>query len=239
MRPGFNATKRNRNIGTSKRGHGQNNRLCVASPVAVAGPFWEQLGRYQVVKRICGGRDFPIFVEETREDCVHACTVDDVARVLNLLPAQDYARLSAVILEAQPPDRTWWREKSMDPADSAEIERLAVDGHQIRYTRSRIQVQSSLQATRATQLYRTLPHEIGHLVDYTTKVPSADESSGITIDEQIDLSEKYWQRPSQEREAFAHRYADEFRSRMFCSGELPFSRIESWCADGLRSSDFD
>ena len=230
-----------------------------------------------MVTKNCGGRDFPIFVEETRHDCVHACTVADVATVLNFIPAGDYANLAAVvlrqpkrkeeilhpvwgrmvyyanvgrpqggstagpivILEAVTPDRNWWRGKSMGPADAAEIDRLAADGHQISPTRSRIKIQSSLESTRATQLYRTLPHEIGHLVDYATKAPKANELNGHTLDQQIELEEKFWQRPSQEREAFAHRYADEFRSRMFGSGVFPFSRIESWLEDGLRATDFE
>jgi len=98
MRPGFNATRRNRNIGTAKQGHGQNNTLRVASPLAVTGIFWEQLGEYQMVKKECGGRDFPIFIEETREDCVHACSADDVASVLRHTRAKDYASLTAVVL---------------------------------------------------------------------------------------------------------------------------------------------
>lgn len=229
-----------------------------------------------MVLRHCGGREFPIFVEETRVDCVHACSVADVAAVLDSIPAQDYAGLAAIvlrqpkrkeeilhpvwgrmaywanvgrpqhgaaagcviILEATRPDRIWWRGKSLSPADGAEMDRLAADGHKLTATRSRIQVESSLEAVRATQLYRTLPHEIGHIVDYTTKVPEACESNGISFDLHYELYEKFWQRPSQEREAFAHRYADEFRARMFSSGQFPFSRIESWEADGLRPDDF-
>ena len=43
-------------------------------------------------------RDLPFFVEETRPDCVHACTVGDIAIVLNLIPPPDYATLAAVVL---------------------------------------------------------------------------------------------------------------------------------------------
>lgn len=276
MRSGFNATRRNRNIGTAKQGHGQDNALCVASPVSASGPFWEQLGKYQVVRRRCGGRGLPFFVEETREDCVHACSVADIVFVLSHFPAQDYAGLAAivlrqpkrkeeilhpvwgrmaywsnvgrpqegstagrvVILEALQPDRIWWRDKSLGPAAADKMERLASDGHKLTPIHSRIQIESSLQATRATQLYRTLPHEIGHLVDYATKVPEADESKGISLDRHLELADRFWQRPSQERETFAHRYADEFRSKMFSSGLFPFARIESWMEDGLRACDF-
>lgn len=229
-----------------------------------------------MLRRECGGRELPYFIEETRQDCVHACTVADIVNVLNHIPPEDYSSLAAivlrqpkrkeeilhsvwgrmaysanvgrpqdgatsgpvVILEALTPDRIWWRDRSMGPAAAAEMEKLAGDGHKLTPTRGRIKIESSLEATRSTQLYRTLPHEIGHLVDYATKVPEADESKGISFDRHFELWEKFWQRPSQEKEAFAHRYADEFRSRLFASGQLPFSRIESWVADGLRPIDF-
>lgn len=276
MRSGFNPTRRNRNIGTAKHGHGQNNRMRVADPWTASGPFWAQLGSYQVIRRECGDREVPFFVEDTREECVHACTVGDIVTMLNQIPSQDYASLAAVvlrqpkrkeeilhpvwgrmgywsnvgrpqdgaasgpvvILEALVPFRTFWRNKSVDSGEKAELERLVSDGHVMTTSRSRIRFESSLDATRATQLYRTLPHEIGHLVDYATSVPEADEAKGISFDRHWELHERYWQRPVQEKEAFAHRYADGFRRRLVASGRIPFSRIESWDADGLRSCDF-
>ncbi|MEI9815099.1 MAG: hypothetical protein WDO18_21720 [Acidobacteriota bacterium] len=130
----------------------------------------------------------------------------------------------ALILEAAPSDLSWSFKKGLRPEVAAEIARLQDDGHRVSMTKNRITVTSSLGAIRATQLYRTLPHEIGHLVDYKNRNEAGDDS--------------YWQRPAQEREAFAHRYADEFRSRMLSAGSFPFSRVESWIEDGLRACDF-
>ena len=276
MRSGFNASRRNRNIGTAKQGHGQDNRLRVPSPRNVGGPFWEQIRNYKLVRRRCGDREFPIFVEETLADCLHACTVGDVVEILNLIPVEHYRKLAAIVLrqpkrkeevlqpvwgrmaywsnvgrpqegsvagpvvflDAGDPFRSWVRGKPGGPADAAELERLAADGHVISSFGSRLRIQSSLESRRATQLYRTLPHEIGHLVDWVTKVPEEDETKGISFTRHWELDDAFWSRPSQEREAFAHRYADEFRARLATSGRIPFSRIESWSEDGLRSSDF-
>ncbi len=269
MRPGFNAIRRNRNIGTSQQGHGKNNSLCIASPSSVSGIYWEQLGNYSMVRRECGGRELAFFVEQTREDCVHACTIADIVAVLVHVPAQDYESLAAIVLrqpkrkeevlacvwgrllfgaslgrpqdgsvegraivlESTTPDMQWSMTKSLRPDAATELERLAADGHLLVRTKNRIQIKSSLEAIRATQLYRTLPHEIGHLVDYNTKVPENSDTF-------LENYDRYWQRPSQERESFAHRYADEFRARMIREGVLPFARIESWEEDGLRAADF-
>jgi hypothetical protein len=123
-----------------------------------------------------------------------------------------------IILEATHPDSLWRHPKSLSPDAATELERLAEDGHILTTKRSHIRVQSSLDAIRATQLYRTLPHELGHLVDYTTRVPDNARNW-------LELEDRFWSRPSQERESFAHRYADEFRSRMFSAGALPFPRL--------------
>jgi len=64
---------------------------------------------------------------------------------------------------------------------------------------------------------------VGHHFDFWSR-------AGRHIDE-VDASEwerlwvGYWNRPSDEREAFAHRYADTFRERMFAQGTFPFERI--------------
>lgn len=160
------------------------------------------------------------------EEILHPCWGRMVGYANIGRPQDGTAAGPVVMLEAMKPDRVWWLDKSMGPAAAAEAERLAQDGHKLIWEQGRIRVESTIEATRATQLYRTLPHEIGHMVDYATKVPDVDESKGISIDRHIELSERFRQRPSQEREAFAHRYADEFRVRMMALGLIPFSRIE-------------
>ena len=83
-------------------------------------------------------------------------------------------------------------------------------------------INGTLESVRRTQLYRTLPHEIGHYVDY---LRSVEEPSRDDLDKRFQLDTQYHNRPLKEREAFAHRYADEFRQRMADESRLPFDRI--------------
>ncbi len=144
----------------------------------------------------------------------------------------------AVILEAQPldeadrwPGSRWPR--SLGPDDMRELDRLRADGHQVRLGRRSYEITSDLAAIRSTQLYRTLPHEIGHYVDWVREV---DRPAGDDLDEWFRLDELYYSRPAREREDFAHRYADDFRARAEDAGYLPFRRffdLEWAVAQGL------
>ncbi len=130
----------------------------------------------------------------------------------------------AIILEAQTlaqPVR--WR-KSLTPDGQAELERLRLDGHNIRTTRRHHVIAASLESARATQLYRTLLHELGHHVDYNAG------------------NNRPWhERPAVEKEMFAHQYADRLRARLVSAGIIPFARIldpVSLASDGLLLADF-
>ena len=79
-------TRRNRNIGTAKQGHGRDNRANIPRRWREAAVRWRRDHPHSLTYRDVWGRVMPFVVEHTRADCVHACTVDDVARVLNLLP---------------------------------------------------------------------------------------------------------------------------------------------------------
>ena len=116
-----------------------------------------------------------------------------------------------------------WR-KSLSPDDAKELERLRSDGHQIVHQRRHYEIHSDLEAVRSTQLYRTLPHEVGHYVDYLN---STDDQGSCDL---------FWQKNSKDKEDFAHRYADEFFNRQQAAGQVPFSRKldkERLVADGL------
>lgn len=267
MRPGWNPTRRNRNLGTAKSGHGQDNRLVVPLPGRGRWPFWSRLGPHATVTRTVWDRPVTFLVEPVRPGSVHACTVDDLCRMLELSPRGDWwfldrfilrqpkrkeqtlrsawgrlaylleigpYRGAAVILEAVDLSRPLRWSKSLVPHDAEELERLRADGHRVTTTRHAHLVHSDLSAARATQLYRTLPHEIGHWVDYREKVTQA-EGCGQ------DLEDRYFQRPASEREAFAHRYADELGARLRRDGRIPFPRLldpDSLRRDGLAPKDF-
>jgi hypothetical protein len=128
----------------------------------------------------------------------------------------------AVLLEAVNCEAKLKWPSSLHPDDQAELDRLREDGHIVEQIRRQHVFSMTREAVRATQLYRTLLHEIGHWVDWLNKVERPSEYGG-DFDA---LREAYFQRPRDEREAFAHRYADEIRERLTRFGVIPFERLE-------------
>lgn len=273
MRNGRNPIRRNRNIGTSRQGHGQNNRMAIPGMRWVGDEllcFYERLTEFSETRRFVRRSEVLFYVERTRDDSAYAATVDDIAAVLKRIPAGDLKGLDkivlrqpkrkeerlasvwgrlcytvdigkytgpAIMLDAFPNDTTVWWPRRIKPDGRAEIDRLRADGHRIEEARRSYRFTPTLDEVRATQLYRTLPHEVGHWVDWRRRVEDVEAS-----DDYGDLVERYDQIPLAEKEAFAHRYADEFRRRMFESGVFPFERIlsrERLERDGLRISDFE
>src|SRR5262249_57700544 len=96
--PGWNPLRRNRNLATAKRGHGQDNRLRIPSPWRDLRAFWERVTAFTIVRRRVHGRDLPFVVEQIRPGSAHACTVDDVATLLNAAPCDHVAGIAGVIL---------------------------------------------------------------------------------------------------------------------------------------------
>lgn len=258
MNTGRNNTRRNRNIGTAKQGHGQNNKFEIPThdyPNGVVFHF-EDLKNYRSVERIVNSYSITFLIEETRGNCVHACTIDDIAHVLRNIPVTDLEGISLLVLR-QPKRKeeiinpAWGRyvqyvvidefcgsaifleavelsepmrwSKSLSPDLQAELERLKNDGHSVTTTKRHHFVSANLDSVRATQLYRTLLHEIGHHVDRKRN------------EELFDV------KPSKEKEVFAHRYANELRNNLKQKDILPFERIfdlESLESDKLRVVDF-
>lgn len=252
----FNPARRNRNIGTSKQGHTEDNHLTVPR----AGEIAEQLGEHASLVRTVQGKDVTFIVEATNGGCVHACTVEDIVHVLAHVPLSDWAGLQTFVLRQSTRktrilNRAWGRlfywvdlafrgrrvtrgpaifmeavdvrtplkwSTGLDPEDSAELERLRADGHRIERHGRRHIVTPNAESSRATQLYRTLPHEIGHWFDWLERVEGP-----VARGEDFDaLYDRYFTRPKSEREAFAHRYADKLRVLLEAKGVIPFSRIE-------------
>jgi hypothetical protein len=98
MRSGYNPTRRNRNIGTSKQGHGQNNKLTIPAICHDERSWWGQLGEHKLVNRSVAGRDLLFIVEATRDDCLHACTIDDICHLLSFVPLEDWELLETFVL---------------------------------------------------------------------------------------------------------------------------------------------
>lgn len=250
-------------------GRGHDSRLVVPSvpggPGAISWRSWtgvpvQRVGAHRTVHREIAGKRWAFVVERTRPDCWHACSVDDLARMLSLIPGEDHEGLDLVILHQ--PTRKYWqlhgpwgqlchsvelgrREcaavvlhalaasgswpwntgRGPTPDDCQELERLRQDGHEITRRGRKLTIRTTPQAVRNTQLYRTLPHEIGHWTDFLAEARRDDSRK----------------RPAPEREHSAHRYADAIRGRLTRNGHIPFPQMidrESLLADQLDPGDF-
>ena len=102
-----------------------------------------------------------------------------------------------------------------------EVQRLREDGHPFEQDRKTIAYRPTLTSARATQLYRTLFHEVGHWVDFMRSVEDPAEEA----EEYCRLADSYWSRPSQQKEAYADRYAQQLGRTSTTGGALPFERI--------------
>jgi hypothetical protein len=60
--------------------------------------FWQRVSHFAVVTRQVYGRDLHFVVEPTRPDSVYACTVDDIATLLNCVPKVHVFGIQGVIL---------------------------------------------------------------------------------------------------------------------------------------------
>ena len=249
----YDARRRNRNIGTAKSGHGQSNKLTIPSRWTEDRVFYEVLEGPVVVSREVHGRTVTFLVEPTRSDCFHACTLDDVVERLRMIPLEPqrdvslfllrqptrkqqilspvWGRLSywsnlgryagtAVFLEAQPVGLELRWSKSLSPERRRELERLEDDGHSIEATKRDYVISSTPEAIRSTQLYRTLSHEIGHNAHYLEVVEDRITASR-TRDE---LEAEYDEIPTDEREKYAHRFADSEKAAAMERGWIPFPR---------------
>lgn len=127
------------------------------------------------------------------------------------------------MLEALNISRPMRWSKSLTPESQEELERLRADGHAIKTTKHYHLIPLSLESVRATQLYRTVLHEIGHSVDNQLDPVSFDRKTSL------------------EKETFAHQYADRLREKLERFGVLPFERLldpKRIAQDGLSISDF-
>lgn len=262
MKPGFNATKRNRNIGTAKQGHGQENYMTIPESWHSSRTYKEVIGNCKKVERKFASRTLTFLIEENNSNCEHFCTVSDVCEIFKHIPWADWAGLDTIvfrqptkkqrimspvwgslmyfaetgqvnkpdlakgptiILEAKQPNDKYTWPTSLGADDTEELERLKNDGHIIERIGKKYIINTNADATRHTQLFRTLIHEVGHWVDYLQKV---ERPVAKGLDSFDMLNDLYFARPRDEREAFAHRYADELREKLYKTGIIPFDRIE-------------
>ncbi len=94
----LNPSRRNRNIGTTKQGLGQNNKLTISTPYGNYQSFFEKLTDYKKEIRIINNHEFVFVVEKTRENSVHTCSINDIVKVISNIPVEDYGDLKFIVL---------------------------------------------------------------------------------------------------------------------------------------------
>ena len=261
MRRGNNPTRRSRKIGMAAQGHGQANRLTIPAPwnfwARLRNPIWVERtvdGRpvtiaveppnrgclysvtpddiTTVLSLLPSEHHRDIGLVALRQPSRKQETIEPVwGRLRYHVDIGHYSGPCIVIEAVRTPMRREIRHPR--PLDTAEIERLKALGHRVTQTRRGVLVESDLASIRATQLYVTLPHEVGHYVDYLEKVENPDDLSWENEQHRWDA---YWARPVDEHEVFAHRYADDFRAAMSVRGDIPFpqdTHPAALRADGL------
>lgn len=120
--------------------------------------------------------------------------------------------------------QTWPR--SLGPDDQRELARLAHFADDVSAEPRGTRLTFELTGVRRVQLMYTLIHEVGHYVDYATKLgppveeherlrPGDEEGLWALMDR---LDAHYFARPHREREQFAERYAERMRAALEARG---------------------
>jgi hypothetical protein len=254
MKRGWDATRRNRNIGTAKRSFGQDNRLVI--PWCGLKLYYENLTDYKVVLRSVHSRSLPFIVERTRTDSCHACTVDDIARVLRQVPMSDFFGIDFIVLRQ--PKR---KEEIINPVWGRIAYFAEIGAHQgraiflealnpskpIRWAKS-----LTPDEQRELERLRRDGHEIITTKHYHKVIMSLESirakqlyhtllhEIGHSVDNDRDPV-AFDRKSPLEKETFAHQYADKLRENLVRFGVIPFARMldkKTIARDGLSVSDF-
>ena len=94
----YNPTRINKNIGTAKQGYGQDNEMTIPYSYAKQKSFYENFADYKTVKKVINGQEFLFIIEQTRPGYEHACSIDDITKVIAHIPSQDYGDLKFFVL---------------------------------------------------------------------------------------------------------------------------------------------
>ena len=116
-----------------------------------------------------------------------------------------------------------WSNK-LTPFEKKELESLNSDGHRIERVKRGYDIYTTPETIRNTQLFRTLPHEIGHAVDHLTNSLNPSIAAPTESDSEY-ISNVYNSKPSIDKEEYANRYAKEFYQKCLNQGSLPFEKI--------------
>jgi hypothetical protein len=240
MRPGWNPTRRNRNVGTKAHGHGEDNRLVIPESRHDDKWFPERLGTPVAIRRRVGEHEMRFLVEPPRPGWFYPCTVDDACRVLAALPAPDLATFDMVVMR-----QSTRKQRALNPAWGLAIFSFDVFGHD--GTAIVIEAQNleplawefSLTPERARELDRlrgdghdvrrgrrrfeiqVSPKSLRNTVLYRTLLHEV----GHHVDRRRHSTTQWDAIPSTQKEDFAHRHASSALGRLRSLGVVPFAPL--------------
>ena len=93
-----NPTRRNKNIGTARQGYKTQSKFRIPFSWYKGKIFYEKLGKTTKVIREIGGQTILFIVEKTKKGSFHACTIEDLERVLSKIPRKYVEGLTTFIL---------------------------------------------------------------------------------------------------------------------------------------------
>lgn len=217
--------------------------------------YYERLMPDRVEHFEIGRHSLTILYENPGSGYSYGCTPNDVAHLMSQMPEDDIKEIALISfrqptrkqiqqfpvwgrfiyyacigpyegrcinLEAFKLDDVIEWPRKLSIADQAELARLKTDGHLYEATPRTHRFTVNEDSIRNHILYRTLLHEIGHWVDYDSKVLREN----LMLDEDFEIAfDLYFSRPSAEREAFAHRYAQEMAEKLRAETKIPFEKM--------------
>ncbi|WP_156970493.1 hypothetical protein [Andreprevotia chitinilytica] len=240
MRPGWNPTRRNRNIGTKAQGYGSNNKLTIPESWHQPKRFYENLNAFKVITRTIAERDFHFFIEPTKPDWFYPCTVDDICKVLSHCPPEALAAFDLIVMR-QPTRKqrilspVWGRaifffdiNQYSGPAIVIEAQDLSpigwgksIDPELTRELERLRRDGHEVRNTRRGLEIRVTPTSLRNTALYRTLL----HELGHHVDYQRSTEDEWDQKTRTEKEDYAHKYALEAYTLLAKQGVLPFDLI--------------
>jgi hypothetical protein len=253
-----NPTRRNKNIGTAKQGYKTQSKFQIPSSWYDSKTFHEKLGKTYKVTCEIEGQTILFIVEKTKKDSCHACTIQDLERVLSKIPRKYIEGLTTFILR-QPKSKeeifspVWGRliylyefEKMALPAvilESANYSKkivwdrkLSID-NQKELLRLRADGYEIEEDKRQYKINLSLEN-VRNTQLYRTLLHEIGHYYHYITTE----SDTYEKLTTSEKEIFAHDFADKLREELEDLRIIPFDRIltkENIERLGLDMTDFE
>ena len=246
MRGTWNPTRRNKNIGTRKAGHGSNNKMVIPKRFRDSRAYWEQLNDYIAATRIVYEKEIHFFVEPTANNYKYHCTIDDVAYLLSHVPEEDIGILDLIVFR-QPKKK----EQIISPVWG--MVDFCMDIGKNFYTAIILEAtdvdrpiywDKSLTPDDMAELERL--RQDGHPIIQNKRGYDIFCSSASVRNTQLyrtllheighwvqwqstvlipgGSAENYYRIQESEREVFAHRYADRLYGKLLNEGVIPFDK---------------